>query len=54
MDCKHCQRIIVEREGEWIDPNASGDDRIWRYICDEHDTLQANHEPQEKVMTWKN
>jgi YD repeat-containing protein len=46
MNCKHCQRAIIQRQGEWIDPTATGDDRIWRYVCDSNDTLQAEHTPQ--------
>jgi hypothetical protein len=47
--CRHCGRRIV-REGEglyvWIDPEASGDDRVWRETCDSHDTFAAEHEPE--------
>jgi hypothetical protein len=46
MNCEHCHRAIIQRQGEWIDPAATGDDRIWRYVCDSNDTLQANHNPQ--------
>lgn len=46
--CRHCGRFIVLtiRDG-WIDPEASGDDVVWRETCDNHDTFQAEHEPEE-------
>jgi hypothetical protein len=31
--------------GEWVDPEATGDDSIWREVCDSHDTFTAEHEP---------
>lgn len=50
MNCQHCQRRIIEREGEWLDPNASGDDRIWRYVCDGNiEEIYPYHQPEEKV-----
>ncbi len=48
-ECRHCGRAIkLEGGGEygWIDPEATGDDSIWREVCDSHDTFIANHEPQ--------
>lgn len=45
--CKHCGRDIVLEDGRWIDPEATGDDEIWRETCDEHDTFIADHEPEE-------
>ena len=48
-ECRHCGRAIkLEGDGEygWIDPEATGDDSIWREVCDSHDTFIANHEPQ--------
>jgi hypothetical protein len=46
--CKHCGRDIVEdRRGVWVDPEATGDDSIWRETCDAHDTFTAEHEPDE-------
>ena len=44
--CKHCERNIVH-EGGWVDPEASGDDVIWRDTCDKHDTFFAEHEPSD-------
>lgn len=46
--CVHCQREIVwePQDDRWIDPQASGDDVIWRDHCDSNDhTLQAEHQP---------
>lgn len=43
--CRHCGRRIEQVEGLWIDPEATGDDSIWRETCDEHDTFTAEHEP---------
>lgn len=44
--CKHCQRAITRTaDGIWIDPEAMGDDAIWRETCDAHDTFTAEHEP---------
>lgn len=43
--CVHCGRAIVWSFGVWIDPEATGDDKIWRETCDSHDTFTAEHEP---------
>lgn len=43
--CRHCGRPIVFSDGLWIDPEASGDDIVWRETCDSHDTFTAEHEP---------
>lgn len=45
--CIHCGRAIVRiSDGDrWIDPQANGDDSVWRETCDEHDTFTAEHEP---------
>lgn len=45
--CRHCGRTIVPYDGGWIDPEASGDDEVWRETCDSHDTFTAEHEPDE-------
>jgi hypothetical protein len=45
MICRHCGRRI-ELDGVWIDPEATGDDSIWRETCDAHDTFMAEHEPE--------
>lgn len=45
--CKHCgRRIVQDDEDGWIDPEATGDDSIWRETCDSHDTFSAEHEPE--------
>ena len=44
--CDHCGRFIVLDGGRWIDPEATGDDAIWRETCDANDTERAApHEP---------
>lgn len=46
--CRHCGRHIVRTEADgWVDPQATGDDHIWRETCDAHDTFTAEHEPEE-------
>ena len=46
--CQHCKRAITRDDsGEWIDPNATGDDSLWRYVCDSHDTFEAEHVPDD-------
>ena len=43
--CRHCGRHVVkDDEGRWVDPEADGDDAIWRETCDAHDTFTAEHE----------
>jgi hypothetical protein len=44
MICIHCDRPITLSEGIWIDEGATGDDSIWREVCDSNDTFQAPHE----------
>lgn len=45
--CRHCDRRIVNEDGTWIDPEATGDDSIWRETCDaNHDDFRAEHEPR--------
>lgn len=46
--CRHCKRRIVMEDGRWIDPEATGDDSVWRETCDGNDTFTAEHEPQEE------
>jgi hypothetical protein len=43
--CAHCGRTIVQDGDRWVDPEASGDDIVWRETCDQHDTFTAEHEP---------
>lgn len=46
ISCKHCERTIELVDGTWIDPNATGDDSVWRETCDEnHEDRIAAHEP---------
>lgn len=45
--CRHCNRAIRFEGGFWIDPEATGDDLIWRETCDSHDTFVADHEPED-------
>lgn len=48
VECRYCGRLIVrDEDGVWIDPEAKGDDSIWREVCDMHDTFTAEHEPEE-------
>jgi len=44
--CLHCDRAIVKQHGAWMDPEATSDDSVWRFTCDRHDTMQAEHEPK--------
>lgn len=44
--CRHCGRAIIRDNGLWVDPQATGDDSIWRETCDAHDTFTAEHEPE--------
>lgn len=48
--CKHCSRTITLTRGEWIDPRATGDDEMWRYSCDSHNTFTAEHEPNDSEV----
>jgi len=36
----------VQVNGQWINPEATGDDSIWRETCEDHDTFIADHEPE--------
>lgn len=45
-ECIHCGRSIVyDTNDGWVDPEATGDDEMWRETCDRHDTFIAEHEP---------
>lgn len=50
MECRHCHRAIRMEDGVWIDPEATGDDSVWRETCDAHDTFQAEHEPPDDIQ----
>ena len=47
-ECRHCERAIQLDSGVWIDPEATGDDSIWREVCDANDTFEAKHEPERR------
>ena len=48
-ECKHCHRRVENDEGNWIDPEATGDDVTWRETCDANDVFDARHEVDEEV-----
>lgn len=48
MNCRHCGRTIVLDGDVWVDPEATGDDSIWRETCEAHDTFIAEHEPTDE------
>lgn len=39
--CIHCERPVLQVNGGWVDPEATGDDVIWRETCDANDTERA-------------
>lgn len=47
--CRHCERGIELDGDRWVDPNATGDDDVWRETCAAHDTFAAEHEPEDDV-----
>lgn len=45
--CRHCGRAIVLDGEYWVDPEATGDDSIWRETCDaNNEDIFAYHEPE--------
>lgn len=51
--CEACGRLIeTDADGTWIDPEADGDDAIWRYSCDQSKTFTSEHIPEEEGITW--
>ena len=44
--CVHCERTITATPTGWADMQATGDDKICKYVCDEHDTFPADHETE--------
>lgn len=36
----------------WADPEATGDDELWRLSCDSHDTFTAEHEPKQDPVRF--
>lgn len=45
--CRHCERYIQQENGVWVDPEATGDDSVWRETCDANETFTADHEPMD-------
>jgi hypothetical protein len=45
--CCNCQRRIVNVDGAWIDPEATGDDSVWRETCDRSEAFTGEHVPTE-------
>ncbi len=45
--CVYCNRAVTMTDDGWADPEATGDDEIWRLVCDENDSFLANHEGTE-------
>lgn len=43
--CRNCGRDVVLEAGVWVDPDATGDDAMWRETCDASETFTAPHEP---------
>jgi hypothetical protein len=47
--CRKCGRDIIEVDGVWCDPRATGDDEIWRELCDATPEgagiMEQGHEP---------
>lgn len=42
--CKHCERDVFLTDEGWADPNATGDDEIWRLTCDGNEAWPSEHE----------
>ena len=49
--CQFCSREIKNEAGLWIDPEATGDDSIWRDTCDANDGFDARHEPKPEHLS---
>jgi len=48
--CRHCGAdLVLDEDGMWVDPEATGDDETWRATCPAHDTFVAEHEPAEAL-----
>lgn len=44
-ECVHCHReVLPTKDGVWIDPEATGDDEVWRETCDSNEAFDAPHE----------
>ena len=46
-ECAHCGRSIMNENGTWVDPEASGDDSVWRETCDANEAFTGEHTPKE-------
>jgi hypothetical protein len=55
INCKRCKRTIELVDGTWVDPEATGDDSIWRETCEaNHEDRVAAHEPDsdQQLDVW--
>ena len=44
--CLHCERdITFDNDDGWVDPEATGDDSMWREVCAANDSFIAYHDP---------
>lgn len=41
--CAYCSRPVVPTADGWADPEATGDDLIWRFTCDENSSFPSEH-----------
>ncbi len=48
-NCVHCERIITATPTGWADMQATGDDKIWKYVCDNGEGIFFEHEAEEKL-----
>lgn len=51
--CRNCNRSVVNENGTWIDPEATGDDIVWRETCEASTTFTAEHEPDAPSTSTK-
>lgn len=49
--CIYCQRPVTLTDEGWADENATGDDSIWRLVCDENGSFPASHEGQDETVS---
>lgn len=43
-NCIYCNRAVTLTDEGWADPNATGDDEIWRLVCDQNGSFPATHD----------
>lgn len=49
--CRLCGREVTRIADEgWVDPEATGDDSVWRTTCDASETFEACHEPVNETL----